>query len=159
MSLLAIIKGAVVSQEGQAPFLYGQNLVWLLDTLQPLSLILATYPTPLGFGLAPVLQIAIDLAEPHSSARGSDSVLYHKASATLALVCADFLQNPQPLLVEDEDGLSLRRVLCFAFIQLAKSSVDHAPTARLIASGLLDFAQQLVSENPIVGAGTDLWVG
>lgn len=159
MSLLAIIKGAVVSQEGQAPIIYGQNLVWLLDTLQPLSSILVTHPTPLGVGLAPVLQIATDLAEPHSGARGSDSVLYHKASAALALVCADFLQNPQRLLVEDEDGASLRRVLCFALVQLAKSSTDHAPTSRLIASGLLGLAQRLASENLIVGTGTDVWVG
>ncbi|KAK4042470.1 hypothetical protein C8A01DRAFT_44486 [Parachaetomium inaequale] len=158
LSMLAIIKGVVIQKpKTQASLLYGQNLVWLLDTLQPLSSILVNFPTPLGVGLTTLLQICIDLAQFHSTTRGSDSVLCHKASAPLVLVCADFLQNPQPLLAEDEDGVSLRRLLCFALVQLTKASADHAPTSRLTASGLLPLVQRLVSENPMVGAGTDLW--
>ncbi len=158
MSLLAIIKEAVVSTESQASLLYRQNLVWLLDTLQPLHSILVSWPTPLGVGLAPVLQVAVDLAEAHTSARGPESVLHHKASAALALVCSDFVQHPKLLLAEDEDGASLRRVFCFSLLQLAKAAADYAPTSRLIASGLTFFAQRLVSENPIVGIDTDVWV-
>jgi len=160
LSLLAIIKGAIASNDSQALLLYGQNLVWLLDTLQPLSSILVSWPTPLGVGLAPLVQIAVDLAEAHASfLRPDDAVLYHKVSAALALVCSDLLQNPKPLLAEDEDGVSLRRTFCFALLQLAKASVDHAPTSRLVASGLLASAQELVSENSIVGTDTDVWVG
>jgi serine/threonine-protein kinase ATR len=159
LSILAMIKGVIIQKpETQASLLYGQNLVWLLDTLQPLSSIVVNFPTPLGVGLVALLQISVDLAQSHSSFRGSDSVLCHKASAALVLVCADFLQNFHPLLAEDEDGVSLRRSLCFALVQLTKASADHAPTSRLIASGLLPLAQRLVSENPMVGTGTDLWV-
>ncbi|KAK4155321.1 hypothetical protein C8A00DRAFT_42044 [Chaetomidium leptoderma] len=159
MSMLAIIKDVVISKsESQPSLLFGQDLVWVLDTLQPLSSILVSWPTPLGIGLAPVLKMAIDLAEPRSGTRCSDLVLYHKASAALALVCADFLHSPQLLLADDEDGVSLRRAFCFALIRLAKTATDHAPTSRLIASGFLIAAQRLVSENPIVGDGTDVWL-
>ena len=158
MSLLAIIKGAVISAESQASLLYRQNLVWLLDTLQPLHSILVSWPTPFGVGLAPALQAAVDLAEAHISARGPDAVLHHKASAALTLVCSDFVQHPKLLLAEDEDGASLRRVFCFSLLRLAEAAADYAPTSRLIASGLTFFAQRLVSENPIVGIDTDVWV-
>ncbi len=158
MSLLAIIKGAVTSTVSQASLLYRQNLVWLLDTLQPLQSILVRWPTPLGVGLAPVLQVAVDLAEAHTSARGPDAVLHHKASAALALVCSDFVQHPKLLLAEDEDGASLRRVFCFSLLQLAKAAADYAPTSRLIASGLTFSAQRLVSDNHIVGIDTDVGV-
>jgi serine/threonine-protein kinase ATR len=86
-------------------------------------------------------------------------MLYHKANATLALVCANFFQNPSQLLAEDEDCSSLRRVLCFALVHLAKASADYGPTSRLVASGLLASAQRLVLENSVVGSGTDIWVG
>ena len=86
-------------------------------------------------------------------------MLYHKANATLALVCANFFQNPSQLLAEDEDGSSLRSVLCFALLHLAKASADYGPTSRLVASGLLASAQRLVLENSVVGSGTDIWVG
>lgn len=159
-SLLTILKNVILPKnESHASLLYGQNLVWLLDSLQSLSSILAVWPTSLGVGSAPVVQMALDLAEAHATFRGTEATLYHKANSVLALVCADFFQNPSRLLAEDEDGLSLRRVLCVALIHLAKATADHEPTSRLVASGLLASAQRVVSENAIIGSGTDLWVG
>jgi serine/threonine-protein kinase ATR len=156
---LTIIKGAVVSRTvPQALLLYGPSQVWLLDTLQPLSSILVTWPTPLGTGHASVLQIATELVDAQNGSHGPDEALYHKASAALVEVCAEFLQNHKPLLAEDEDGVSLRRAFCFAFIELAKAAAEHAPTSRLIASGLLASVQRLASEHSIAGDGTDIWV-
>lgn len=160
MSLFAIIKNVILSKsEPRASFLYGQHLVWLLDSMQSLTSILAALPIPLAVGPASLFQMAVDLAEAGSDLRGTEAVLYHKANAALVLVCADFAQNPARLLAEDEDGASLRRVLALALGHLAKASADHGPTSRLVASGLLASARRLVSENPIVGPGTDIWVG
>lgn len=158
MGILEIIKGVIHKPEAQASVLYGQTLVWFLDTLQPLSSILLNWPTPLGIELDPVLQIAIDLADPRIGSHGPESVLYHKACAALALVCADFCQTPQSLLTEDDEGVSHRRTFCSALILLAKASTDHAPTSRLVVSALLPSAQRLVSENHVVGDGSDTWV-
>jgi serine/threonine-protein kinase ATR len=157
---LTIIKGVVISESApQALLLYGQSMVWLMDTLQSLSSILVTWPAPLGADLASVLQIATEVTESRNGSHGPDDALYHKASAALVGVCAEFLQNHKPLLAEDEDGASLRRRFCLALIQLAKAAAEHAPTSRLIASGLLASAQRLISEHPIAGDGTDIWVG
>jgi serine/threonine-protein kinase ATR len=158
VGILEIIKGVIHKPEAQASLLYGQTLVWLLDTLQPLNSILLSWPTPLGIDLDLVLQIAIDLADSHIGSHGPESVLYHKASAALVLVCADFCQTPQSLLTEDDEGVSHSRTFCSALIFLAKASTDHAPTSRLVVSGLLPSAHRLVSENPAVGDGTDTWV-
>lgn len=158
MSLMVILKSAVIPKNSEPSLLYGQNLVWLLDTLQPLASILVTWPIPLGVGLAPVVQAAVDLVEAHSNCRDHNAILHHKASAALALVCSEFLQHTAPLLAEDEDGTALRRAFCFALVQLAKASIYHAPTARLAASALLSSAQRLVSENPVIGMETDFGV-
>lgn len=158
MSLLVIVKGAVISPELNPRMLYSQHLVWLLDTLQTFSSIIVAWPTPLGVGLGPVLQTAMNLAEVHSSSRRLDAVLYHKASAVLVLVCTSFLQHPKPLLAEDEEGTSLRRVFCLALVRLSKASHDHEPTSRLVASGFLPLAQRMVFDNGLVGEGTDVWV-
>ncbi len=147
-----------MSSEPQASLLYRRDVVWVLDILQPLISVLISRPTLLGVGLGPVLQIAVDLAEAHAGVRGPDAVLYHKANAALALGCSDLLQHPKPLLADDEDGLFLRRVFSSALLQLAKASTQHAPTSRLVSSGLVALAQRLVLENSIVGADTDLWV-
>lgn len=160
MSLLAIIRIVMVSEtESHASVLYANNAVWLLDCLQPLGSLLAGWPTPLEGALARFVQMALDFAEAQSNSPGTESALYHKASSALTFVCAEFCQGPEKLLAEDEDGFCLRRILCFALVYLAKAAADHEPTARLICSGLLASAQRLVSENPIAGAGTDVWVG
>lgn len=159
MSLLAITKGLAISANPQALLLYGQTTVWLLDILQSITPMLVSWPTPLGVGLAPTLQIAVDLAEALNCAGGPDAVLYHKSNAALALACSDLLQHPKLLLSEDQEGTCLRRVFCFSLLQLTNAAVDHAPTSRLIDSSLVSSAQRLVSENPIVGMDTDVWVG
>ena len=159
MSILTIIKNVTLSKtESQASLLYGQSLAWLLDSFQTLSSLLPTWTTPLRVGLATVVQGALDLAEAHRTSDGIESTLYHKANATLTLVCADFCQTPSHFLADDEDGASLKHAFCCALIHLAKASADHEPTSRLVASGLLAYAQRLVLENPAVGSGTDLWV-
>ncbi|KAK4125293.1 phosphatidyl inositol 3-kinase-like protein [Parathielavia appendiculata] len=158
VSLLTVIKGAVTSKSTtQAFLLYGQTQVWLLDTLQPLSSILVTWPTLVGVTFGHILEIATDLVEAHSDTHGSYQAVYHKASAVLVAVCAHLLQNPKPFLAEDDDSISLRRRFCFAFIQLAKAAAKHAPTSRLIACGLITPAQRLASEHSVAGAGTDIW--
>ncbi|KXX76695.1 Protein kinase rad3 [Madurella mycetomatis] len=157
-SLLTILKNTILSKnDSQAFFSYDQNLVWLLDTIQPLSSILATWPVPLEVGLATLVQIALDLAKAHISSRGTKSILNHKANASLALVCTDVFRDPSQFLAGNEDGSRLRRIVCLALIHLAQASVNHEPTSRLIASAFLASALRLVSENPIVGAGTDVW--
>ncbi|KAL2181037.1 phosphatidyl inositol 3-kinase-like protein [Thermothelomyces heterothallicus CBS 202.75] len=158
LSILVVIKGVVVQEPGsQASLLYGQDTVWFLDALQTLGAILTNWPTPLGVSLAPVLQASIDVVEAYRLSRSPDSALYHKGCATLSLVCAEFLRNPPALLAQDDDGVSLRRTLCFALIHLASALADHAPTSRLITSGLLPLAHRLISENPVIGTGTDVW--
>lgn len=159
LSILVVIKGVVVQEaRSQASLLYGQGTVWFLDALQNLSAILINWPTPLGVSLAPVLQASIDVVEAYKPSCSPDSALYHKGCATLSLVCAEFFHNPTALLAEDEDGVSLRRTLCFALVHLAGAVADHAPTSRLTTSGLLPLAHRLISENPVIGAGTDVWV-
>jgi serine/threonine-protein kinase ATR len=160
ISLLAIIRATVISKsDSRASLLYGQDLVWLLDSLQSWASALTSWPTSLGFSLDTILQITIDLVEAHSVSRDSDMVLYHKAGAVLALVCTDLSQNPKSLLAEDEDGVTLRRVFCLALLWLGRASHDHVPTSRLVASSLIPSAHRLVLENPLVGEGTDVWVG
>ncbi|KAL2019577.1 hypothetical protein VTK56DRAFT_9474 [Thermocarpiscus australiensis] len=157
VSLVKIIGNAIISKtEPQASVLYGQNLVWLLDSMQPLSSLLAIWPTPLGNGSTSVAQMTLDLAEACNCSQGSESVLYYKSNAALAMVCADFFENPKQLVAEDEDGVSLRRAVCFALVHLARAAADHEPISRLIECGLLYSAQRLVSENPIVGPDTDV---
>jgi serine/threonine-protein kinase ATR len=159
LSILTIIRGAVIQEPySQASVSYSHNAVWLLDTLQPLGSILVNWPRPLGVRLASLLQASIDMAESYSNSHRADSLLYHKASATLVLICAEFLQYTQPLLAEDDDGVSVRRTLCLALIHLANASASHAPTSRLVTSGLLPLAQRLVSENPTVGLDSDVGV-
>ncbi|KAL2129067.1 hypothetical protein VTI74DRAFT_8282 [Chaetomium olivicolor] len=157
MSLLAILKSIVMSKMPQMSLLYRQNLVWLLDTLQPLSSVLVSWSMPLGVSMAPILQTAIDLVEAQSSLPRSEEVLHYKASTALALVVNGFLQSPKSLLAEDDDGLLLRRVFASALVHVAKASHDHASISRLVASGLMASAHRLVSENTIVGTGTDVW--
>ncbi|KAL2158380.1 hypothetical protein VTH06DRAFT_4428 [Thermothelomyces fergusii] len=158
LSILVVIKGVVAQDPGsQASLLYEKDIVWFLDTLQTLGAILINWPTPLGVSLAPMLQASIDVVEAYKPSRSPDLALYHKGCATLSLVCAEFFHNPPALLTEDDDGISLRRTLCSALIHLANASADHAPTSRLIMSGLLPLAHRLISENPAFGTDTDVW--
>ncbi|KAH6630423.1 phosphatidyl inositol 3-kinase-like protein [Chaetomium sp. MPI-SDFR-AT-0129] len=158
LSLLRVIASVLMEKPGSRPFLvYGQHTVSLLDTLQPLCSILVAWPTPVGVGLAPLLQTAIDLAKSQDVSRVPESVLCHKANAALVLVCAELLLDPHLLLADGEDGASLRNTYCVALVHLAGASIKHAPTSRLVVSGLLPLAQRVVSENPLLGVETDVW--
>ncbi|AEO65689.1 uncharacterized protein THITE_119498 [Thermothielavioides terrestris NRRL 8126] len=158
LSLLTILKGVVLSPESPAALLYGQNLVWLLDALQSLSSILATWPTPLGAGLAAVVQVALDLAQAPSSSCGLDEMLYHKATTTLALravlLLRDATVRPLPAQPSAEtvpamfvDGELRQHVQKFATRQ--KSDVPRGPVAKRrrvddeTPSVLLEVANQL----------------
>jgi len=160
VSLATIIADVAISRthEIQRVSPHDQQLTFLLDFLQSLSSLLAAWPTPLGIGLAPVIQIPLDLAEAYSGCRRVEGVLCHKANTSLVLVCASFCEASAYLVAEDEDGASLRRVFCLALAHLAKISLNHEPTARLVTSVLLPLAQRLTSENPALGASTDVWV-
>ncbi|KAK4102952.1 phosphatidyl inositol 3-kinase-like protein [Parathielavia hyrcaniae] len=158
VSLLIVIKSVAASRSTpQVSLLYGQTVVWLLDTLQPLTSILVNWPIPVGVGIGHILQMVTDLVEAHSDTHGSDQALYHKAGAALVTVCANLLQDPEQLLAEDEDSVCLRRRFCCALVQLARAAAQHAPTSRLIASGLITSAQRLASEHSVAGTGTDIW--
>ncbi|KAK0703579.1 hypothetical protein B0T26DRAFT_658923 [Lasiosphaeria miniovina] len=73
------------------------------------------------------------------------------------LLDSDVFEKPARLLAEVEHGLELRRVVCLALVQLAKGAIAHNPTSRMIASQLVTLSQSLVSENPLIGADTDVW--
>ncbi|KAK0737526.1 hypothetical protein B0T21DRAFT_450641 [Apiosordaria backusii] len=155
-SLLSIVKSAVVpGSEANVSVLYGSHPIWVLDFLQPLSLLVATLPVPSDTKISTVVRMALDLAEAYSELGATDAIFKHKANATLALVCNNVIRNPEQLLAEGDEGLDARRVMCLAFIHLAKASIAHAPTSCLISCGLLGFAQTLVMENALVGADTD----
>ncbi|KAK4181386.1 hypothetical protein QBC36DRAFT_366889 [Triangularia setosa] len=155
-SLLFIIHSAIFpGSEANVSVLYGNHPIWILDLFQPLSLLVATLPVPSDTRASRVVQMSLDLAEAYSELGATDAIFKHKANATLALVCNNMVRNPQQLLAEDSEGLDVRRVLCLAFIHLAKASVAHAPTSCIISCGLLGSAQILVMENAAVGADTD----
>ncbi|KAK4162009.1 hypothetical protein QBC43DRAFT_216438 [Cladorrhinum sp. PSN259] len=157
ISLLRIIKKAVVpSAQSQISLFHGYNTGWILDSLQPLSSLVAACPMPLEIGLAPVVETALELAEIYSSLEQADIPLLDKANATLIFVCNVIIQKPEQLLSEDQQGMELRHVLYRALIHLAKVSIFHRSTSHLIVSGLLNSARALVSGNLIVGLETDL---
>jgi hypothetical protein len=160
VTLATIIADVSISRthEVQQISPHDQQLASLLDSLQSLSSLLAAWPMPLGIGLAPMIQIPLDLAEAYSNCRRVEGVLSHKANTSLVLVCASFCQASGYLAAEDEDGASLRRVFCLALAHLAKASTNHEPTARLVTSVLLPLAQRLTADNPALGASTDVWV-
>ncbi|KAL2269062.1 hypothetical protein VTJ83DRAFT_3908 [Remersonia thermophila] len=159
LSMASIIKGVVVGgEDAQVASFYGQHLVWLLDTLPFLSSVAVTWPTPLGAaGLVPALQIAVDVAAARARLPVPNPAVADKPSIALALVCSEFLHHPQPLLAEDEDGVSLRQALATALVQLAEASANHAPTCNMVTSAIGPLVQRLVAENSVVGEGTDVW--
>ncbi|KAK3987423.1 hypothetical protein QBC44DRAFT_351810 [Cladorrhinum sp. PSN332] len=157
ISLLTIIKKAVTSSsESQISLFYGHNSGWIIDSLQPLSSLVAAWPIPLEIGLAPVVGTALEFAEIYSSVDQVDIPLLDKANASLIFVCNAIIQTSQQLLSEEEQGVELRRVLCLALIHLAKISISHQSISHLIVSGLLNSARTLVSDNLILGIGTDV---
>ncbi|KAK0671217.1 hypothetical protein QBC41DRAFT_344886 [Cercophora samala] len=154
--VLSIIQRAIIPKsEANVSVLYGNHTIWVLDLFQPLSLLVATLPIPTDTGVSKVVQMSLELAEAYSGLGATDAIFKHKANATLALVCNNLIKNPQQLLVQDDEGVNARRVMCLAFVHLAKASIAHAPTSCLISCGLLGSAQVLSMENVVIGVGTD----
>ncbi|KAK4229553.1 protein kinase rad3 [Podospora fimiseda] len=157
VSLHAVISKAVTSEsESQISLFYGYNSAWIIDSLQPLSSLVAACPAPLEIGCASLVRTALKFAEIYSRVDQVDIPLLEKANASLIFVCSSIMQTPQQLLSEEVQGAELRRVLCLALIQLAKTSISHRSIAHLIVSGLLNLTRTLVSDNPIIGTGTDV---
>ncbi|KAK0613105.1 phosphatidyl inositol 3-kinase-like protein [Bombardia bombarda] len=162
IGLVGIIKRTVLPQtDARLSSFYGHNLVWLLDSLETLASFQLTCPLVFDGGLASVIQMTIQLetAAARGSLVGVDSIVCHKANATLVAICSEIFKNPQQLLSNDQNGLMLRRQICLALIQVAKEtlSIKSEPISGLITSRLLNPAQRIVANNPIVGAETDVW--
>ncbi|KAK4192472.1 protein kinase rad3 [Podospora australis] len=157
--LLAAAKEAVIppSSESEVSLLYAQHLVWILDSLQSLALLVATSPIPLETRLAAIVRTTLDVAAAYSSSEQTDWVFRDKANATLVLVCRAVVENPDQLLAKDEDISSqLQSVVSSALIHLAKASIDHRPTSRLLASGLATSLETLIKRNPAI-CNSDFW--
>ncbi|KAK4219053.1 hypothetical protein QBC37DRAFT_469608 [Rhypophila decipiens] len=157
--LISIVHDAIINKTNvQVPLLFSHNLVWFLDCFLPIVSQLVVVVQPLDFDLTTTIRMALDLAVAQNNSDGVASVLSLKANANLVTVCCAMFGQPDSLLVDDDRGEALRRVICSALIQLAKGAIMHRPTSRLIVTRLITPALQLVSEEgAIIGPNTDIW--
>ncbi|KAK4682269.1 serine/threonine-protein kinase M1 [Podospora pseudoanserina] len=155
-SLLSIIQRAIIpGPEANISVLYGNHTIWVLDLFQPLSLLVATLPVPSETRVSKIVQMSLELAEAYNELGATDAIFKHKANATLALVCNNVIKNPQQLLTQGDEGVDARRVMCLAFVHLAKAAIAHAPTSSLISCGLFGISKVLTMENAVIGPDTD----
>ncbi|KAK3372021.1 phosphatidyl inositol 3-kinase-like protein [Podospora didyma] len=157
--LLMIIKNAIHPKIAyEASYFLSHHTIWLLDSIQTLLSLLVSSPTPFGISLALIVQTSVEIAGAYQNRDVVASVMYQKANTTLAMVCGDIFDQPCELLADDENGMDLRRAVCFALVQLGRAAVADKPISGLVTSCLLtEERQHLLSTTPAVGPNTDVW--
>ena len=108
-------------------------------------------------GVTSTVETALELAVVHNHPNGLESVLSHKASTTLAIICSEIFDQLNALLGRNEGDQCLEKILSRALVQLSKEALGHRPLSVLISSRLLPRApvNSLASPSP----NSDLPVG
>jgi hypothetical protein len=139
-SLAKMISNAITSRpEPQPPasMMYRQYSPWLCDHLQTLIFLQISWPAHIDVGVISTLETVLELAAAHNDSSGLESVVSHKASTTLAIVCSEIFEKRNELPGRNEGDQSLENILSRALVHLAKETLSHRPLSVLVSSRLL----------------------
>lgn len=140
-----------------ASMMYRQYSPWLCDHLQTLISLQISWPAHIDVGIISTLQTSLELAAAHNDTSGLESVISHKASTTLAIVCSEILEKLSELLGRNEGDQPLENILSRALVHLAKETLGHRPLSVLVSSRLLSRSPPVSLDSP--NSDGDLLVG